>query len=377
MRNLQLDVLRAVAILGVLTVHIVLFRVPPRWLYYPVHLGWTGVDLFFVLSGFLISGLLFSEFQKTGGIAFRRFAFRRAMKIWPPFYVLIVFTLLRNLSAGQPYRSVLVPFMNDVLFLNSYRRGTYGHFWSLGVEEHFYILLPIALYWMMRVAKPGDPDPFRRLPRLFLIVAVGVLAARVVTALAIPRFDYYAHFFPTHLRIDSLLFGVLLSYYSRFHGTRFWALIRRRGRLLLLSSMALVWFFVFSGILPDPAYYTVGFTALYLGFGTLMVVFLQARIPSSGWPRALLNLMGALGRYSYSIYLWHRLILDELKNHHLLKGPAGLVIYYVACIAFGVMLSLLIETPALAIRDRLSARWFPGPPARDPQTMEGSAPVGG
>src|SRR5205085_7744870 len=97
-RNLQLDLLRAVAILAVLICHTTLFRnVKPWWdTMFVLPLG-TGVDMFFVLSGFLISGLLFSEFQKTGLIRFRRFAVRRALKLYPPLYVLVVTVTITRL----------------------------------------------------------------------------------------------------------------------------------------------------------------------------------------------------------------------------------------------------------------------------------------
>ena len=89
-RNPWLDVLRCAAIMGVLVAHTVNFRHPKWWwdrlLIRP---GWTGVDLFFVISGFLISGLLFSEFQRRGRINFGRFAIRRALKLYPTLYVLV------------------------------------------------------------------------------------------------------------------------------------------------------------------------------------------------------------------------------------------------------------------------------------------------
>src|SRR5579871_4107611 len=87
-RNVQLDALRGVAILMVLVCHTFVFR-KAGWEAMLVRSGWAGVDLFFVLSGFLISGLLFSEYQRTGQIRFRRFALRRAFKLYPAFYVLV------------------------------------------------------------------------------------------------------------------------------------------------------------------------------------------------------------------------------------------------------------------------------------------------
>src|SRR5438046_3761325 len=91
-RNVQLDFLRGVAILLVILRHTVLFHVP-GWEALLVQFGWAGVDLFFVLSGFLISGLLFSEYRQNGMIRFARFALRRALKIYPAFYFFVLFTV--------------------------------------------------------------------------------------------------------------------------------------------------------------------------------------------------------------------------------------------------------------------------------------------
>src|SRR5215831_7195854 len=97
-RNLQLDLLRCVAIVGVLIAHISDIR-KPRWGWdrLVIRPSWTGVDLFFVVSGFLISGLLFSEFQKRGRINFARFAIRRALKLYPTLYVLVFGVMLWRL----------------------------------------------------------------------------------------------------------------------------------------------------------------------------------------------------------------------------------------------------------------------------------------
>src|SRR5215470_17226010 len=97
-RNLQLDLLRFVAIEGVLVAHTTLFRYPRRWWEQLCGPSWTGVDLFFVLSGFLISGLLFSEFQQRRQINFGRFAIRRALKLYPTLYVLVFGVMFYRLA---------------------------------------------------------------------------------------------------------------------------------------------------------------------------------------------------------------------------------------------------------------------------------------
>src|SRR6266436_3971304 len=187
-RNLQLDFLRGVAILLVILRHTVLFHIP-GWEASLVQFGWAGVDLFFVLSGFLISGLLFSEYRQNGMIRFARFAVRRALKIYPAFYFLVLLTVLARIALHTS-DAVLRPLLHDVFFMQSYTPGTYGHFWSLSVEEHFYILFPLALYFMLRRKRPEDADPFRFLPWLFCIVAVVLLVARLLKARYVVPFTW-------------------------------------------------------------------------------------------------------------------------------------------------------------------------------------------
>jgi peptidoglycan/LPS O-acetylase OafA/YrhL len=119
-RNLQLDLLRCVAILAVLVDHTILFR-HPRWWWDRtiVRAGWTGVDLFFVLSGFLISGLLFSEFQQRERINFARFAIRRALKLYPTLYVLVFGTTLVRLIHVHFHDvvGVMKPALHDIFFV--------------------------------------------------------------------------------------------------------------------------------------------------------------------------------------------------------------------------------------------------------------------
>ena len=109
--------------------------------------GWVGVDLFFVLSGFLISGLLFTEHKKDGVIGFKNFIIRRGFKIYPGFWVMILLTLLLYSIDGNESKKYL-PF--EILFIQNYFPGFWGHTWTLAVEEHFYIGLPLLLIVVYR-----------------------------------------------------------------------------------------------------------------------------------------------------------------------------------------------------------------------------------
>jgi peptidoglycan/LPS O-acetylase OafA/YrhL len=106
----------------------------------PVFYAWSlsggqGVDLFFVLSGFLVSGLLFAEFKKYGRISIRRFYIRRAWKIYPAFYVLIAATYLYQ-KFGIGHKMTDVEKVSELFFLQSYVQGFWNHTWTLAVEEH-------------------------------------------------------------------------------------------------------------------------------------------------------------------------------------------------------------------------------------------------
>jgi peptidoglycan/LPS O-acetylase OafA/YrhL len=353
-RNLQIDVLRGVAVMMVLAAHTHLFRPHGGWKGAVLRGSWSGVDLFFVLSGFLISGLLFSEYQRSGRIGFGRFAARRAMKLYPPLYLLITLALAVRLvqSRMEDVRGSLTPFLHDVFFVQSYLPGTYGHFWSLSVEEHFYVLLPLSLYFGLRIARGRSMNPFQWIPTAFLVLAVLLLAARAATWKWLHPYDLQTHHFPSHLRLDSLMFGVFLSYLAHFQGQRLNGFVDRNywpvlgGSLLLLAP---IWIMN----QDNPMVYTLGFTLLYLGYGGLMMVMLRTEMPTEGAPRAALSRIATIGKHSYSIYLWHIPVLVGLQWTKLTEQPYAVALYFGATLGIGIGLSLLVDIPVLRLRDRL------------------------
>ena len=153
-RVIQLDVLRGIAILLVLGAHSVLTPADGGHLRNPIMLwfrfGWTGVDLFFVLSGFLVGGLLMQEFRQSGRIGVLRFLIRRGFKIWPSYYAYLAITALvlyPLTGRAIPSWQLMWP---GLIHLQNYLGTPFGHTWSLGVEEHFYLFLPplvVAVAW--------------------------------------------------------------------------------------------------------------------------------------------------------------------------------------------------------------------------------------
>jgi peptidoglycan/LPS O-acetylase OafA/YrhL len=316
--------------------------------------GWVGVDLFFVLSGFLVSGLLFSEYKTRGQFSLARFYTRRGWKIYPPFFVLTGVTVGVILIRGQP----LPPLgcLADVFFFQSYHPGLWGHSWSLAVEEHFYLLLPLGLLLILKLNR-SSAAPLRPILVLAGCVAAGALCLRVINWCIRPEYSPLTHHFATHLRFDSLLFGVAISYLYHFHNTRFVELFTPWRRWLIAGGVLLLTPAFALPVETTPFIFTAGFTIFSLGSGMLLVGVLLSAPPRNRFAR-----WGAgLGAYSYSIYLWHPpLIYWGIPSlEHMLGTPLGFgmreAVYLGGSLAVGVMMAKLVEIPALRLRDR----WFP------------------
>jgi peptidoglycan/LPS O-acetylase OafA/YrhL len=356
MRNLGLDLLRLVAVVLVLGRHIRLPADPPAILAHWNTGGWVGVDLFFVLSGFLVSGLLFREHMRDGSIDAKRFLIRRGLKIYPAFYAMIAFTVAVKLCVGEPLPPGRVA--GEAFFLQNYVGGLWDHTWSLAVEEHFYFGIALLFLVIARTARERGPDPFRAIPQIFLATALACLSLRVINLFLWPEYSHERFLFGTHIRIDSLMFGVLLSYLWHYRGLA--------GRMQWCPTVLLV----VPGIaLLAPAFFftlethrlvsVLGLVAFYCGSGLLVLA--STRLTAS--TNRLLRLGGALGAASYSMYLWHLPIAVwgwrfVTKLTPLDGFVAHLAFYLGGAMLFGWLMSRVIEWPVLQVRDRLF-------PARD------------
>ncbi len=315
--------------------------------------GWVGVDLFFVLSGFLVSGLLFTEYKSRGRLGVGRFFLRRGWKIYPPFFVLIAASVLMNLREGSPVP--LVSLASELFFLQSYLPGLWSHTWSLAVEEHFYLLLPLTLALMLRWNR--EPAPLRPILALAAGVAVLALAGRIGNWYVRPEYGHLTHLFASHLRLDALFVGVAISYAYHFHPSGFARLFtQRRSMLIPGGALLLTPAFAFP-LETTPFIYTIGLTIFSVGSGFMLVGILLSGIPDGHAAGSL----ATLGKYSYSIYLWHMFVL--IWGIPLVQGAldaeldAGirLAMYFVGSLALGIAMAKVVEVPALRIRDR----WFP------------------
>ena len=356
-RLVALDALRALAVLLVIGRHL---RIPyslspssPTRVLADVWQrgGWIGVDLFFVLSGFLVSGLLFREHQQHGKVSLGRFFVRRGLKIYPAFYVFLLGTVMLRLAWGRHLEPSQI--LAELFFVQNYVHGVWNHTWSLAVEEHFYILLPLLLLVLLKRFR-GRSDPFTALPLICGALMAALLGLRIWNAATV-TFDSATHVFPTHLRIDSLMFGVLLSYWFHYHRERFRSVVMRHRTALTALGIALLTPAFVANLSETPWLYTAGFTVFAFGSGALLATALHA-------PELLKRLLlpvAKVGAYSYSIYLWHLPILGYFLTW--VEGTLGMrlpwwprtLLGVTACIVFGIGISQLIEYRVLTFRDRM------------------------
>lgn len=371
LRNDRLDFLRGVAVILVLVFHHRLIRI-----------GGFGVDLFFVLSGFLVSGLLFSEYKIFGDIKPLHFLTRRGFKIYPLYYLSIAFTTVYVLVSPRfsflNYKGVLVLLAPEVLFYQNYKPAFWAHHWSLAVEEHFYILLSVLIFFL---ARRGVLESRK------IFLAIGVLVFGLCLALRINRSLHYPGwptFFQTHLRLDSLFAGVLLGHFYHFARPALANFYGRHKKLLAGLFLANLWLALMRFIPYHPSrtnlFPPFTYTFWYISFGALLIIFLFSEKVVTYLKRILTprgyRLICKTGFYSYSIYLFHLYLMKFVVGEQYFAGDTRLpptlpvvlsfVVYFAGSILLGVLASRLVEIPLLRVRDRYFPRRSKPPVAREP-----------
>ncbi len=383
-RLFALDLLRGVAILLVLIRHMPV-RPRPREgvsefiLEALTRVGWTGVDLFFVLSGFLISGLLFQEYDRTGGLDVKKFWLRRGFKIWPAYFAAYGLTMAALSFAGAAATAHPADALNswryawpNLVFVQNYLPEVYRwpHSWSLAVEEHFYLALPICLALFARLSSrrraAGTRGRFEGLPLACAAVCAATLLLRVL--LSQRAGTTVSHlYYPTHVRADALCFGVLLGYTYRYRRELFARIARQRTALLLAAPLLLV----IAVVLPlekSGFTQTAGLTVFYLAYGGLVVIAADRPDWGRTGPRPFVwaaRSLAALGVYSYTTYLAHSVVY-RLPGIRFVRGWvfdllgervwSDRLLFWALSIGGGVLLSHLCERPFLRLRSRLLPR---------------------
>jgi len=298
-----LDGLRAIAILLVVPHNLNLIATfdGTQFVVAALHRGWIGVQLFFVLSGFLITGILLDA--RDAPDYYRSFFVRRALRIFPLYYatLLVLFVLLPALGLVPTSfkRDAMVELSYWAYFSNWYGPFHQGeesvsHFWSLALEEQFYFLWPFVIHrrsagWVMR---------------LCLAIAAASLLFRVVMLLAGTPAQAIYQFLVT--RMDALALGGAAAAAFRVPSAASWTLDHRRF-LLGASLLSLVAGAVISRgyNFTHPATLSLGFTFLAVAFALLVAAGVAADLlGAAGWPAALRwSFLRRVAKYSYAMYV--------------------------------------------------------------------------
>nr|WP_276073976.1 acyltransferase family protein [Mycobacterium paraense] len=346
----DIEGLRAVAVLAVVLFHA---DVPG------MDGGFVGVDVFFVISGFLITGLLWREVSSAGTVRLGNFYGARARRLLPASATVGVITLIGSAILLPPLqaRSVIFDGIASALYVSNYwfiQQGVdyfggmmppspFQHYWSLGVEEQFYLIWPpliIGTAWLVRRARRRAQPATGSSQRPYLVVLALVAAASFALSFEVTQVAPPIAFFSLPTRAWQLAAGGLVALTAGQ-----WQ--RLPARAAALTGWAgLVAILVASNQL-SPATLYPGSAALLPTVGAMLVIGAGCATPSQGCGRVLgLAPMRAIGRISYSWYLWHWPVL--LLAPALLGHPLGLVARLTAAIISGALAVLtlrFIENP--------------------------------
>jgi peptidoglycan/LPS O-acetylase OafA/YrhL len=337
--------LRAVAVLGVVLFHAELPGVGG---------GYVGVDVFFVISGFLITGLLWREVSTAGTVRLRRFYGARARRLLPASAAVGVITLIGAAVLLPPLqaRTVIGDGIASALYVSNYWfivRGVdyfaghvpaspFQHYWSLGVEEQFYLVWPaliIGTAWLIRRVHRRTRAEVTSSQRPYLVVLALVAAVSFVLSFAATYVVPAAAFFSLPTRAWQLAVGGLVALTAgqwRRLSTRAAAITGWAGLALILQACT-----QFSATTLYP-----GTAALLPTLGAALVIGAGCAAPSQGCGRVLgLSAMRAIGRISYSWYLWHWPVL--LLAPALLGHPLGLAARLAAALISGGLAVLTLR----------------------------------
>jgi len=345
----DIEGLRAVAVLAVVLFHA---EVPG------VGGGFVGVDVFFVISGFLITGLLWREATSTGTVRLRTFYGARARRLLPASALVGVITMIASFALMSPLQvpGVLRDGVTSALYVGNiwfilrgvdyfadHTLSPFQHYWSLGVEEQFYLVWPVLILgtaWLIRLTRRRTRTQAVSSPRPYLIVLTLVVAGSFALSVVITYWAPPVAFFSLPTRAWQLGAGALVALTTaRWNRLAPQAAAITGWTGLAMILLACTWF---STATPSP-----GIAALLPTLGTVLVIGAGCALSTQGCGRILGTApMRAIGRISYSWYLWHWpvLVLAPIA----IGQPLGLAARLAAALlsaALAVLTLRLVENP--------------------------------
>lgn len=354
-RQPGLDLLRASAIVIVVVYHtgIYGFALPDN-----LHrFGWIGVDLFFVLSGYLIGGQLLGQLQRRKKMRFGRFYARRAMRILPAYLVVLAVYFLFPSLREFPTISPLWKFLVSVQNIDLHGGTAFSHAWSLAIEDQFYLLLPLLLLALCRSRMAAVAVPC--LVFFGGLLLRGFLAQRLIDPAGgvSPRGFQLWIYYPTWTRLDPLVLGVALAAIEKFRPL-WWRTLTHSARWLWILALGAIAFALYLG---EGDTLTVmaciwQFPLIAIGMAALLVCCVSPRLP---WSRIEIPFVGFVASIAFSVYLSHKLVLHAViqlchRYSISLTSVPALLLVEAAIYLGGSILFFAVERPFLQLRARVA-----------------------
>jgi peptidoglycan/LPS O-acetylase OafA/YrhL len=354
-----LDRLRALAIVMVFVFHYSRLFPHPAWTEALGRFGWTGVDLFFVLSGFLIASQLFKTIAANGKIPLKEFVIKRAFRIIPLYlFVVAVYFLIPAFHEreGLPPLWKFLTFTQNI-GLDVRNKGTFSHAWSLCIEEQFYLLFPLILLLLVRL------NIFKKGGVIFIVLFAASFLCRLLSwqNLVAPFADaddfasiwYKWIYYPFWCRTDGLVIGVGIAALAQFKPVLM-AKMQSKGN----------WFLALSILILTAAYFVcqdqesfsasvLGFPMVDLGYGFMV---LAAVSPTCFLYRYSSKITLSIATLSYGIYLTHKIVIHVVQAQFIgfdKHSNMMFLICTIACFIVAFILNKVIEIPFLRMRKRV------------------------
>jgi len=358
-----LDHLRALAITLVFLCHYRMFD-HPGWLNDIGGFGWIGVDLFFVLSGFLIAGQLFSDIRQEKPLQIKTFYIKRFFRIIPAY--LFVLTLYFTVPLFKETED-LAPLWKYLTFTQNFgldlsKERAFSHAWSLCIEEQFYLLLPFVVLFFVKSSKPKQAF------YLVLALFIGGFVLRIYSwghFIAPARgqdgfwFIWYKWiYYPTYTRLDGLLAGICIAGIFQFRPQLKERITKHGNKLLLLSLLLLTGAYFLYEDSSTFAASVFGYPLIAVAFGAMVIAALS---PTCFLYRASAKVTGVIATLSYSIYLSHKGVVHVTqfwinKWGFQIDKNWMMLICIVSTILAGLLMHYTIERFFLRLRDKVLIR---------------------
>ena len=328
-----------------------------------------GMDLFFMLSGFLIGSILLRSLQLDGTQNLKRFYLRRILRTFPSYYiVLTVLALATTLTVAQRH-NLKWEYLYLTNFLPLGRTDALMFWgWSLGLEEQFYLTVPILFFVLHRLASDR-----RRIALLVTLWTAGIVIRLFIYLRHGPWTDlglYSALYFRTHTRFDTIAAGILLAFVQHRYGDAIglWLQHPRHRAMLALPSLACLWLLLRPSMFGDEHVQLVhvfawGTVTTVMYFGVLLLL-----LHGEGWIHRGLSagVFRRIATLGYGVYLVHIPLCDHvivpaaraLQKRHvsmLLVWPASLVALMVGSFVVAYVMHVLIEKPSMKLRQMFAA----------------------